>query len=688
MAVECKVCATTYPAESRFCLQCGTALRTSTAAAPADPERLSLERALGDQFEIVRLLGRGGMGAVYLARERALERAVAIKVLPPNMAADAEGRERFRREARTAAKLSHPNIVPLHAFGEVDGMLYFVMGYVKGESLGDRLRREGRLGADDVRRIMSELAGALDHAHRQGVIHRDLKPDNVLLDDDSGRPSLTDFGVAKATASGVTLTELGAVVGTPHYMSPEQASGERDLDGSSDLYSLGVMGYAMLSGRLPFDGDSFRDVIVQHVTKEPTALRLLAPDADEDLVRAITRCLAKDPAARWRTGATLREALGASVDADDDWLPGELREVSSALLWSVVGGWVTGNVAWFASAATGPTRWIIAAAAALLPAAAFAFAAVLHHSKGCTWRQMARVAAWPPQWWPFPWWRPCRRPGDVWDRLPAVVRRLRQFYGAVAGAALLLLPPLVSFGGSERVRLLGVATAGLWVLVTVGMVWTAWWAYRTGFPNNADLRSLILGSTTHSRFWKLPHVARLLATAAPRASVGTSDPRTPAELVRAVIERAPQLSGPAGDLGASAVSAARHVGHALDRCDEEIAMLARDASPTEIAGLDQKLAVLGEESDEPSTRRELRQMLSAQRALLKRLSEQLVEAKRRRERLYGLLQTLWLQVATLRADAARETLQDADVSGRIRDVVADIEAFSAAEATVRIDTAS
>ncbi|MEK6767507.1 MAG: serine/threonine-protein kinase, partial [Gemmatimonadota bacterium] len=240
--------------------------------APDDPQRAALERALGAQYEIVRLLGRGGMGAVYLARERALERLVAIKVLPPDLASDAESRERFRREARTAAKLTHPNIVPLHTFGEVEGMLYFVMGYVRGESLGERMHREGKLPPEDVRRIIGELAGALDYAHRQGVIHRDIKPDNVLLEDESGRPMLTDFGVAKARATGATLTEAGAVVGTPHYMSPEQASGARDLDGRSDLYSLGIMGYAMLSGRLPFEGDSFRDVIVQHVTKAPPPL--------------------------------------------------------------------------------------------------------------------------------------------------------------------------------------------------------------------------------------------------------------------------------------------------------------------------------------------------------------------------------------------------------------------------------
>ena len=235
---------------------------------PADPQRAALERALGAQYEIGRLLGRGGMGAVYLAREKALERAVAIKVLPPDLAADAESRERFRREARTAARLTHPNIVPLYTFGEAEGMLYFVMGYVRGESLGDRMRREGRMAEADVRRILAELADALDYAHRQGVIHRDIKPDNVLLDDESGRPMLTDFGVAKARASGATLTEAGAVVGTAHYMSPEQASGARDLDGRSDLYGLGILMFEMLTGAVPHRGlSSIGTVIAQSQAK-------------------------------------------------------------------------------------------------------------------------------------------------------------------------------------------------------------------------------------------------------------------------------------------------------------------------------------------------------------------------------------------------------------------------------------
>jgi predicted Ser/Thr protein kinase len=683
--MHCPACHAPAPDNARYCLQCGTPLRDGAAAPPTDPERAALERALGPQYEIGRLLGRGGMGAVYLARETALERAVAIKVLPPQLAADVDSRERFRREARTAAGLTHPNIVPLHTFGDAEGMPYFVMGYVHGESLGERMRREGRLPADDVRRIVGELAGALDYAHRQGVIHRDIKPDNVLLDDESGRPMLTDFGVAKARTSGATLTEAGAVVGTPHYMSPEQASGDRDLDGRSDLYSLGVMGYAMLSGRLPFEGDSFRDVIVQHVTKTPAPLRTLLPDVAPDLEAAIARCLAKDPSARWKDGGSLKEALGLFIGDDDDWLPGELREVSAGLFWSGAGALIPGIAAWLNSASLGGGRPVLTAVAALVVPISFLVTALVHHGKGYSWRQMARVAKWPPKWWAFAWPRSWRRPGDVWDRLPRAVVLQRHFYGAMACVASFVLPLWLLSSPSRRGSLTPLL-AGWWVFLALGMMVTAWWAQRTGFPNSADLRSLILGSTTHKRFWRMPHVARLLGPAPSRMATPDRQPQAPAEFVLAMRNHTEKLSGPAHELGAAALDAARHVESALSQLDAEIAMLARDASAAEIGALEQKLAALGDDAGENPSRRELRQMLTNQRDLLKRLADQLAVTMRRRERIVDLLRTLWLQVANLRADAARDALADADVSGRIRSIVAEIGAYSEAAATVMLDT--
>src|SRR5919202_27896 len=236
--MQCPACFAAIAATTPQCPHCGAAITLDAAgppAGPADPLRAALVETLSPQYDVLRLLGRGAMGAVYLARERSLERLVAIKVLPFGGGTSPDARERFRREARIAARFMHPNILPLYAFGEVGDLAYYVMGYVHGQSLGERLRMEGRLSPEIVRRIVAQLADALDYAHRQGVVHRDVKPDNVLIDDESGRPVLADFGIAKAVPSGAAvltgrsptgaLTETGVAVGTPHYMSPEQALG-------------------------------------------------------------------------------------------------------------------------------------------------------------------------------------------------------------------------------------------------------------------------------------------------------------------------------------------------------------------------------------------------------------------------------------------------------------------------------
>src|SRR5437867_5992499 len=320
--LRCHACQSTLVDDARFCARCGTAVPAEPAA-EGDTVRAALEAKLQAQYRVVRLLGGGGMGAVYLARDLALDREVAIKVVKTDSSAR-EVHDRLRREARTAAKLSHPNIVPLHAFGEVEGMPYFVMGYVRGESLAARLRRDGKLPEEETRRIVADLAEALDHAHRQGLVHRDVKPDNVLLDDESGRPLLTDFGVAKAVGRSETLTAVGSVVGTPSYMSPEQAAGRADIDGRSDVYSLGVMAYAMLTGRLPFEGKTAADVLTKHLTQEPPPLRSLAPALPDSTVLAVERCLAKDPARRWPDARSLKLALGVS---EEPQLPDTVRMV-------------------------------------------------------------------------------------------------------------------------------------------------------------------------------------------------------------------------------------------------------------------------------------------------------------------------------------------------------------------------
>ena len=276
-------------------------------AAHIDPEFLALQTALAGEYSIERELGRGGMGIVYLAREVQLNRLVAIKVLPSALAARSALKERFIREARMAASLSHPNIVPIHRVGEAGGVVFFVMAYVEGETLGERLRARGPLTAAAATRLLREVAWALAYAHGRGVVHRDVKPDNILIESGSGRALVTDFGIARHERD-VEISDPGRVVGTAHFMSPEQAAGGT-LDGRSDLYALGVVGFLALSGKFPFDAPNVPALLVKHVTEAPPAVASVAPAATRPLAAAIDRCLKKDPADRFATGEALADAL-------------------------------------------------------------------------------------------------------------------------------------------------------------------------------------------------------------------------------------------------------------------------------------------------------------------------------------------------------------------------------------------
>ena len=273
------------------------------------PARLA--EALGDAYTIEGEVGRGGMGVVYRARDERLQRRVAIKVLPPELAFQKDIRERFTREAQTAAKLSHPHIVPIHTVGEGQGLVYFVMGYVDGESVAGRIRRRGKLPVDEARRIMAEAADALSAAHALSIIHRDIKPDNILLEGSRGRVMVTDFGIAKAlsSTSGATLTGAGVAIGTPAFMSPEQAAGEREIDGRSDVYSLGVVAFQMLTGELPFTAPTVAGILMKQITEPAPDIRLRRPDVPEDLALAVSRCLEKDPENRWPSADALRRSL-------------------------------------------------------------------------------------------------------------------------------------------------------------------------------------------------------------------------------------------------------------------------------------------------------------------------------------------------------------------------------------------
>ncbi|MGI9042439.1 MAG: protein kinase domain-containing protein [Gemmatimonadales bacterium] len=271
----------------------------------------ALQAALEPQYRLERELGRGGMGVVFRATDTTLDRPVAIKVVHPELATHQAITRRFLSEARTIARLRHPNVVAVHTAGTAGGLLYYVMDEVAGESLRQRLEREGRLPAAEVARIVGDMAAALDAAGRAGVVHRDVKPENVLLDEGTGRAMLADFGIARAMVpegSGST-TGQGIAVGTPTYMSPEQAAGE-EIDNRSDLYSLGVVAYEMLAGHPPFQGSN-RVVVSKHLAERPAAIDRVRADCPAPLAAAVMKALEKQPGERWQTGEELRQALAA-----------------------------------------------------------------------------------------------------------------------------------------------------------------------------------------------------------------------------------------------------------------------------------------------------------------------------------------------------------------------------------------
>ncbi len=287
------------------------------------PDRLFLDfqSAVAGRYSLERELGRGGMGVVYLAREVRLDRPVAIKLLPPSKASDPRLRERFLREARTAAKLSHPNIIPIHAVEEIDAFVFFAMAYIEGETLTERVRRRGPLAPSEASRVLRDVAWALAYAHGQGVIHRDVKPDNILLEN-NGRVLVADFGIASVVAGAGALS-TGEVVGTPEFMSPEQALGEA-VDARSDLYSLGIVGYFACSAALPFEADKATDVLAKQVTEPAPPLNAVAPLVPRRLAQAIDRCLAKEREERPDGPAVLAEQLSHALEQRRE-LPVALR---------------------------------------------------------------------------------------------------------------------------------------------------------------------------------------------------------------------------------------------------------------------------------------------------------------------------------------------------------------------------
>lgn len=650
---NCASCDSPLPAGARFCAHCGAAApATVKSESDEDPLRHALEAKLSGQYRVLRLLGHGGMGAVYLARDLTLEREVAIKVVKP--ASDAQGMyDRFRREAKTAAKLSHPNIVPLHAFGEIDGMPYFVMGFVRGESLADRMRRDGKLPEEDARRILVEIAGALDHAHRLGVVHRDVKPDNVLLEDATGRALLTDFGIAKTMSHGETLTQHGSVVGTPHFMSPEQAAGRPDIDGRSDIYSLGIMGYAMLTGRLPFEGNSARDVLVKHMTQEPASLRSLVPTVSDSMLQSVERSMAKDPAKRWQDGRALVATLGTT---EETGLPDELESVQ-------------GHGVPFLAIATGlllalwivfrnqhaPTMAILGLIAVTI-LAGYVVTVTKLRFEGFPIALTQRVIWSEPSWWRSWYPRPLRRASNVWDRLPRSVRRFRLF------VPLVFISLAIAAIGSVEYIFIKVA----FFLVVLAMAIVLEFATkrdmkRMGIVTGNDLNRILFSSPpSRATFWNQPRIAIILAPPVRREAPSRAD--SPHDQLRSILRVADELSGPLRPLGVEASAAARGLLASIEQADKQIADLARSLEPGEEQRLVEKIEALATVEESAP----MRALIEKQLELIRGLTTRIEELKENRRRHAEVLKTLALHVVSLRARLAETPSEVSSLSDKVR----------------------
>jgi hypothetical protein len=662
----CTKCQSPLADNARFCAQCGAA--AASVAAEGDPIRAALETQLRGQYRVIRLLGRGGMGAVYLAKDLTLEREVAVKVVR-TASHDHETYDRFRREAKTAARLSHPNIVPLHSFGEVEGMPYFVMGYVRGESLAARLQRDGKMSEEEGLRLVAEIADALDHAHRQGVVHRDIKPDNVLIEDESGRAMLTDFGVAKALGRGETMTLSGGVLGTPQYMSPEQAAGQGDLDGRSDIYSLGVMAYAILSGRLPFEGTTAADVLTRHLTQEPPSLRSLNANLSHSTAQAVERCLAKDPSRRWQDARSLRLALGAS---EESHLPDALQAVEGRGILALA-FFIVLNIALWVASFRDEVPWIFFLFQLVSFAVVYLLVLAKLRSDGFTAAQ-SQAAIWrEPAWWP--WWYPkaWRRPGNVWDRLPGSVRLARWVI------PMFLIPiPLTVFPEYLEVEPLGSwrfverdfgldLYAPVTIIITSGTA-IAFWIIagalarrklkRKGLSGADRDRVMYFAPLSRISYWQRPHIAAILAPAVEKDRAARAD--SPHQHFQSILRYAGELSGPFRPLGAEAAAAARQLLASIEDADREIAELTRSLEAGEEKRLTGKIAALGGADSSP-----LRTLLEKQLELIRGLSERIEEAKEIRSRRMEMLRTLSLHLAALRARSA-ESSDTSSVTDRVR----------------------
>ena len=420
--------------------------------------RQRLQRALGPDFELGVRIGQGGFGSVYAARDLRLDREVAVKALRQDLFPTRTVLERFQAEARAVAKLRHPNILPVYAVGEGEGIAFMIMPLIRGESLATALEREGTLSPAVAVRIATDLARGLDAAHRLGIIHHDVKPDNIFLEGDDRHVLLGDFGIAKTTHADTGITGTGMAVGTPKYMSPEQSTGDKDIDARADVYALGAVTYEMLGGRAPFEADTLHQLLIKRFTTDAMPLAELEPDVSPRVSDVVMKSLARARDGRWSSAVEFADALQSASGLAPQTVFGQEKQQESWL--ARRGPVVFGlGVALFyldiafevlsaagdrgAAALVRPVITLLQLGIPLLFAEGLARIAIVVWGGG-SWTSALRAALGQPRWWQAWYPRALRHPANIWDKMPFSIKALRTLL-AIDLAAIPLALPLMYF---------------------------------------------------------------------------------------------------------------------------------------------------------------------------------------------------------------------------------------------------
>lgn len=518
---------------------------TLTADADELEYRGRLQRALGHDFELHDLIGRGGFGSVYSAWDRKLEREVAVKALRHDLFPTRMILERFQREARAVAKLRHANILPVYAVGEGEGVAYMVMPVIHGENLRARIDSTGKLDPRTVVRIISDMARALSAAHRLGIIHRDVKPENILLEGDERHPLLSDFGIAKSADApgGGGITGTGVILGSPHYMSPEQAAADKELDGRSDIYSLGAVAYEMLAGRRPYEASNLQQLLVAQFTTEPPALDAIAPDVPTALGAVVMRALARDPAQRWQSASEFASALEAAAGLavaergpQASWFARRGPVLALAYAIGIYVSVMSMTILIGNNPGTELAERVLARPLALLAgvtviAVFLELLVIVTQARRAGVRRIAlwRLAFGQPRWWQAWYPRSLRDPENVWDRMPWSMRVMRTIIWIGLVVVPMIMPllffvdDLATFAAAGAMplplplRIMIVASSVALQPLTYGLVLSligaAILARRRGVPASSVLKLLF---TWRASAWDTPEGQRLRSPVLPR----------------------------------------------------------------------------------------------------------------------------------------------------------------------------